>query len=52
MTKTDVVKLINDAQAQLSVPPVSTQKAEFYKLGVRDFIKEIQIQIDKIEEVK
>lgn len=42
----EVIKLINEATANVIVPTVAKQKAEFYKAGVRELLKQLQIQVD------
>ena len=49
INKAQTVKLVNAATDGVKVPNVAKQKAEFYKLGVRDLLEQLQIQIDKLE---
>ena len=44
-----VTKVINSALKKMTVPPVKGQKVEFYKAGIRDFVKIIQGEIDNLE---
>jgi len=43
------IELVNAATREIKVPQVPKQKQEFYKAGVRDVLKELQLQIDKIK---
>ena len=45
-----VMELINKASDNVSVPTVSKQKQEFYKLGVRDLLEQLQIQLDLVNQ--
>ena len=49
-TVTSVITLIDKASSNVSVPTVSKQKQEFYKAGVRDLLKQIQIQLDAVNQ--
>ena len=48
INKSDVIELINAASGCVAVPNVAKQKAEFYKMGVRDLLAQLQIQIELI----
>jgi competence protein ComGC len=48
MSKSDIIELINAASGNVEVPNVAKQKAEFYKMGVRALLAQLQIQVDLI----
>mgnify|MGYP003644340500 CR=1 FL=1 len=48
--KKQIIELVNAATLKITVPEVSKQKQEYYKAGVRDLIKQLGFQIDKINE--
>ena len=50
MSKSQIIELVNAATDSVIVPDVSKQKKEFYKIGVRDLLKQLQIEIDKIKD--
>ena len=50
MIKADVIKLINEATKGIIIPTIAPGRIEFYKAGVRDMLKQLQIQVDKMPE--
>ena len=47
-----VSKVINSALRKMTVPTVGAQKVEYYKAGIRDFVKLVQVEIDRLESTK